>query len=209
MHAVPHISVIVFFIVAVSAVAITLIRIHFKNKLKKFSENLTHIPSYRDKSNAEPGCEGLEVLSIGNFIDIPTDLTNAFNGKIISSTQKRDFVNHYNPYFQEANALLNKLAVYKIYPPEILSSFIDDFKSIDSLVKRHNECVFEFLLSTHKEFFDHCLAYPLDSQQRRAIISEEDNCLVVSSAGSGKTSSIIGKVKYLTEIKKSDQKRFC
>lgn len=88
MHAVPHISVIVFFIVAVSAVAITLIRIHLKNKLKKFSENLTHIPSYRDKSNAEPGCEGLEVLSIGNFIDIPTDLTNAFNGKIISSTQK-------------------------------------------------------------------------------------------------------------------------
>lgn len=35
--------------------------------------------------------------------------------------------------------------------------------------------------------------------KRRAIISEEDNCLVVSSAGSGKTSSIIGKVKYLTE----------
>ena len=31
--------------------------------------------------------------------------------------------------------------------------------------------------------------------------SEEDNCLVVSSAGSGKTSSIVGKVKYLTEIK--------
>lgn len=28
------------------------------------------------------------------------------------------------------------------------------------------------------------------------------NCLVVSSAGSGKTSSIVGKVKYLTEIKK-------
>lgn len=202
MHAVPHISVVVFVIVAVSAVAITLIRVHLKNKLKNFSEKITHIPSYRDKSNSESECEGLEVLSIGNFIDIPTDLTSAFNGKIISSTQKKDFVNHYNPYFQEANALLNKLEVYKIYPSEILSSFIDDFRSIDSLVKRHNECVFEFLLATHKEFFDHCLAYPLDSQQRRAIISEEDNCLVVSSAGSGKTSSIIGKVKYLTEIKK-------
>lgn len=41
----------------------------------------------------------------------------------------------------------------------------------------------------------------MDHQQRRAIVSEEDNCLVVSSAGSGKTSSIVGKVKYLTEIK--------
>lgn len=33
-------------------------------------------------------------------------------------------------------------------------------------------------------------------------MSEEDNCLVVSSAGSGKTSSIVGKVKYLIEVKK-------
>ena len=32
-------------------------------------------------------------------------------------------------------------------------------------------------------------------------MSEEDNCLVVSSAGSGKTSSIVGKVRYLIDIK--------
>ena len=37
--------------------------------------------------------------------------------------------------------------------------------------------------------------------QRRSIVSEEDNCLVVSSAGSGKTSSIVGKVRYLIDIK--------
>lgn len=47
----------------------------------------------------------------------------------------------------------------------------------------------------------------MDLQQRKAIISEEDNCLVVSSAGSGKTSSIVGKVKYLTEIKHVDPKK--
>ena len=57
------------------------------------------------------------------------------------------------------------------------------------------------LLNTHKDFFDHCLKYPLDKQQRRSIVSEENNCLVISSAGSGKTSSIVGKVKYITEIK--------
>ena len=47
----------------------------------------------------------------------------------------------------------------------------------------------------------------MDEQQRRSIVSEEDNCLVVSSAGSGKTSSIVGKVKYLIEIKKVDPAR--
>ena len=71
----------------------------------------------------------------------------------------------------------------------------------------HNQHVIRNLLDTHKLFFDHCLKYPLDEQQRRSIVSEEDNCLVVSSAGSGKTSSIVGKVKYLIEIKKVDPAR--
>lgn len=66
--------------------------------------------------------------------------------------------------------------------------------------------VIQNTLNTHKDFFDHCLNYPLDRQQRRSIVSEADNCLVVSSAGSGKTSSIIGKVKYLIDIKKTDPK---
>lgn len=62
-------------------------------------------------------------------------------------------------------------------------------------------------MDIHKDFFDHCLKYPLDKQQRRSIVSEEDNCLVVSSAGSGKTSSIVGKVKYLIEIKGVDPEK--
>lgn len=73
--------------------------------------------------------------------------------------------------------------------------------NINRLVKQHNETVINHILDTNKDFFDYCLKYPLDKQQRRSIVSEEDNCLVVSSAGSGKTSSIVGKVKYLTEIK--------
>lgn len=73
--------------------------------------------------------------------------------------------------------------------------------------KREHERIIRNLLDTHKVFFDRCLNYPLDEQQRRSIVSEADNCLVVSSAGSGKTSSIVGKVKYLIEIKGVDPVR--
>ena len=125
-----------------------------------------------------------------------------FSGKIISATQEKDFVNHYKPHFQEAYSLVKKLEAFNITPSETISKFISDFGAINRLVKQHNEGIITFLLDTHKEFFDHCLKYPLDKQQRRSIVSEEENCLVVSSAGSGKTSSIVGKVKYLTEIKK-------
>jgi len=144
----------------------------------------------------------LSALNNGAFIDIPSDLNSTFSGKIISATQEKDFVNHYKPHFQEAYSLVKKLEAFNITPSETIFKFISDFGAINRLVKQHNEGIITFLLDTHKEFFDHCLKYPLDKQQRRSIVSEEENCLVVSSAGSGKTSSIVGKVKYLTEIKK-------
>ena len=194
--------IVVVSLVAISVIAIVTIRIRLKNKSKELSEKLNHISSYSNKSNYEQAKERLSALNNGAFIDIPSDLNSTFSGKIISATQEKDFVNHYKPHFQEAYSLVKKLEAFNITPSETISKFISDFGAINRLVKQHNEGIITFLLDTHKEFFDHCLKYPLDKQQRRSIVSEEENCLVVSSAGSGKTSSIVGKVKYLTEIKK-------
>ena len=189
-------------IITISICYIAITRTRLKNKSKELSEKLNHISSYSNKSNYEQARERLSALSNGAFIDIPSDLNSTFSGKIISATQEKDFVNHYKPHFQEAYSLVKKLEAFNITPSETIFKFISDFGAINRLVKQHNEGIITFLLDTHKEFFDHCLKYPLDKQQRRSIVSEEENCLVVSSAGSGKTSSIVGKVKYLTEIKK-------
>lgn len=196
----PFVLVIIaIFLVALSVIAI--VRIRLKNRCNELSEKLTHISPYREKSNYEHAKEEESAFYDEAFIDIPTDLSNVFSGKVISATEEKDFVGHYKSLFQEVYSLQKKLKAFYITPSETISNFINDFGSINKLVREHNEEIFTFLLDTHKDFFDHCLKYPLDKQQRRSIISEEDNCLVVSSAGSGKTSSIIGKVKYLTEIK--------
>ena len=189
-------------IITISICYIAITRTRLKNKSKELSEKLNHISSYSNKSNYEQARERLSALNNGAFIDIPSDLNSTFSGKIISATQEKDFVNHYKPHFQEAYSLVKKLVAFNITPSETIFNFISDFGAINRLVKQHNEGIITFLLDTHKEFFDHCLKYPLDKQQRRSIVSGEENCLVVSSAGSGKTSSIVGKVKYLTEIKK-------
>lgn len=70
---------------------------------------------------------------------------------------------------------------------------------ISNIAQKHNSIFVENELKQNKEFFDTVLEYPLDQQQRESIVKLEDNALVISSAGSGKTSTTIGKIKYLVE----------
>lgn len=68
----------------------------------------------------------------------------------------------------------------------------------DNAIYSQNELI------QQKDYFDTIFKYPLDEQQRKAVITMEDNTLVVSSAGSGKTSTIVGKVRYLVNQKNVD-----
>lgn len=194
-------------IIAVIFIITAIIRKQLKAKSDELSTLINGLDSYKNASSNNLSKDNPSAQNVVGFTNILTDLRNSFEGCFISAMQRKDFENHYAPIFQKAHTLLKKLRHFNITPSKTISKFIIDFENINNLVKQHNEEVITFLLETHKSFFDHCLKYPLDKQQRRSIISEEDNCLVVSSAGSGKTSSIIGKVKYLTEIKGIDPHR--
>jgi len=76
----------------------------------------------------------------------------------------------------------------------------DKYKhNLEALRKTHNTEFVKKELHDNKLYFDSLLKYPLDPQQRESIVKLEDNCLVISSAGSGKTSTSIAKVKYLLD----------
>lgn len=88
----------------------------------------------------------------------------------------------------------------------VLSSFLstDDYikeldANISDIPQKHNLIFVKKELQRNKEFFDTVMKYPLDQQQRESIVKLEDNTLVISSAGSGKTSTTVGKIKYLVE----------
>ena len=186
-------------IIAISIVVIVIVRIRLKNKSKELSQRIATIIPYKEKQRERD--KDLKQNDESFFIDIETDLKNSFNKHIISSSEEEQFAKHYTEFFREINSLQKSLEIFHIEPSETISKFTHDFENIRSFVKRHNEQVIQDTLDIHKDFFDHCLKYPLDKQQRRSIVSEENNCLVVSSAGSGKTSSIVGKVRYLIDIK--------
>lgn len=78
-------------------------------------------------------------------------------------------------------------------------------KDIDRLRENHNKEFVVHELEANKTYFDTVLGkYPLDPQQRDSIVKLEDNCLVIASAGSGKTSTILGKAKYMVEKRNID-----
>jgi DNA helicase-4 len=62
-------------------------------------------------------------------------------------------------------------------------------------------------LDRYNEFFDDIEGRTLDRQQRETIITEEDNNLCIAGAGSGKTTTIVGKISYLLDRYKVDPKR--
>ena len=71
----------------------------------------------------------------------------------------------------------------------------------------HNTRAKELWKERCAEYFDTLFAYPLDEQQRESIVTLEDNTLVVSAAGSGKTSTIIGRTHYLVDQLEVDPNR--
>lgn len=192
---------------AITVIVVVIKRIHLKQQSKQLSEKISRTPSYEKSQRYEERKADISSRNEHFSASIATDLETSFANRYITFAQEKEFANYYSDYYNEAKRLVPQLKTFGIEPSEAVLKLLWDFKSIEKLVRKHNEQVICNLLDTHKQFFDCCLKYPLDGQQRRSIVSEEDNCLVVSSAGSGKTSSIVGKVEYLIEIKKVDPTR--
>ena len=73
-------------------------------------------------------------------------------------------------------------------------------------VRTHNARYLERALEEERDYLDHVLdavdpQIRLDQAQRRMVLTDEDNCLVIAGAGAGKTTSVAAKVKYLVDRK--------
>lgn len=94
----------------------------------------------------------------------------------------------YSQYIAKGNALV------------FYDSLNDTIRTIEPKRIDHNKQFINRQLEQNHDYFDKVIGkYPLDNQQRNSIVKLEDNCLVIASAGSGKTSTIIAKAKYLVE----------
>jgi len=94
----------------------------------------------------------------------------------------------------------DKTNFYKKEP--LVKKFNDIYQNFDAFIIKQNKDFVNTQKENLKSFFDDIEGKKLDEQQRNAIITNEYSNLVIAGAGSGKTLTIIGKVKYLLEDRK-------
>lgn len=90
----------------------------------------------------------------------------------------------------------------KYYKKEArVKQFNDIFKNFDDYIVRYNRVYVHEQKEKLREYFDNVEGKKLDDQQRTAVITDEYSNLIIAGAGSGKTLTILAKVKYLIEQK--------
>lgn len=82
-----------------------------------------------------------------------------------------------------------------------MDSFIETKNNILSKQKIHNEKVILLKMSKARSLICPVEGKNLDDQQISCIIKETNNHLVVAGAGAGKTTTVIGNIKYLLKTK--------
>ncbi|MEZ5001434.1 MAG: UvrD-helicase domain-containing protein [Chitinophagales bacterium] len=144
----------------------------------------------------------------GSLVSFFKDLSDFLTQKkYISNFEIIQFRSSYNFLFDIIDAL-----DYKDLPDfdtEIttINQFLYDYTNLLENTERRNE---EFAFKELKEsnsILSNIEGKSLDDQQRRAIIIDQDNNLVIAGAGSGKTTTIAGKVKYLTKRLQIDKNK--
>lgn len=80
----------------------------------------------------------------------------------------------------------------------VFKEFIGNSEDLSILPKR-NQAFKEREIESCRSIFDDINGMALDKQQAEAVVTDEYNNLVIAGAGSGKTLTVVGKIKYLTE----------
>lgn len=107
------------------------------------------------------------------------------------------------PWWDKWSALSAKpfqtylIAKYEQVDQGYLDELISILRKDRAAVGRHNEAFIVRRLDECKQFFDNFENNPLTLQQRRAIVTNENANLITAGPGTGKTSTIVGRIAYL------------
>lgn len=197
----------------------------YKTGIQKIYSNLTKVNQYCVKKHIFSE-DKLELMdgAIRNYDNID-DLVIKWNVSYYLNSVVKKFAkigdyapdNYFSYNWKQKLLLWHKNAISKVKKfkedyAEYISSedekFFEKFynkpETFETDTKQANERYINQELKDNSDLFDDLDGKSLDYQQREAIVVDEDAVKVIAGAGSGKTFTIQGKVKYLTEKRDVD-----
>lgn len=197
----------------------------YKTGIQKIYSNLTKVNQYCVKKHifSEDKLELMDgaIRNYDNIDDlvIKWDVSYYLNSVVKKFAKIGDYApdNYFSYNWKQKLLLWHKNAISKVKKfkedyAEYISSedekFFEKFynkpETFETDTKQANERYINQELKDNSDLFDDLDGKSLDSQQREAIVVDEDAVKVIAGAGSGKTFTIQGKVKYLTEKRDVD-----
>ena len=197
----------------------------YKISIQKIYSNLTKVKQYCVKKHIFSD-DKLDLMedAIRNYENID-DLVIRWNVSYYLNAVVKKFAkigeyapdNYFSHNWKEKLLLWHKNAIPKVkkfkedyaqYIPSEDEKFFEKFynkpQTFEMDTKQANELYINKELKDNSDLFDDLGGKSLDSQQRDAIVVDEDAVRVIAGAGSGKTFTIQGKVRYLTEKRDVD-----
>lgn len=129
------------------------------------------------------------------------------NSKYISNYDLFKFKELHNTLFEKISTLEYKHLTDFDTEVKTVNFYISNFNSLENNIQKRNAEYVTKELEASDTILNNIESKSLDSQQRKAVIIDQDNNLIIAGAGSGKTTTIAGKVKYLTERLKIDKSK--
>ena len=197
----------------------------YKISIQKIYSNLTKVKQYCVKKHIFSD-DKLDLMedAIRNYENID-DLVIRWNVSYYLNAVVKKFAkigeyapdNYFSHNWKQKLLLWHKNAIPKVkkfkedyaqYIPSEDEKFFEKFynkpQTFEMDTKQANELYINKELKDNSDLFDDLGGKSLDSQQRDAIVVDEDAVRVIAGAGSGKTFTIQGKVRYLTEKRDVD-----
>lgn len=171
-------------------------RIDYPLLLSSLATQYTFITTYNQELAIRRAHEQLQAAKT-EILQAHTDFQTHFNHDRYFT--QREYVQWHSKWAHIKDLFLDR-DQYRVADLD----FVDTVKNLqhifetgDQLRRSRNEAYVKNEVQAYRDLFDSLESYPLTPNQRHTIVTDECANLVIAGAGTGKTSTLVGKAGYL------------